>query len=618
MASASASLSQSTECLHGSEAILPNTLSLSSLNNFGRLRLHDRANSDTNLAFTDFLKESSKLTVDKTDYYLAAGDKLLVHWDIKEKVGSTDWIGLFLGGEGNRHRWIDYKNRGVNQAQQGELVWQLDENDEFFNAAVTKVEFRYYHGATGSLRATSPIITVHNPNAVTSTWGTSQSHGTRSKTQAADPAQLIRFTVQDMQALYLKKGMFFNPDPYVKLSVQPGKRSTFPRLRHHGQEKRSTIKQNTTSPVWYHEDFLFEALPTDVLEFEVKDKFAKSRPTISRFLGKLTVPVQRLVDRAALGSARELSFNLMRRNPSDNVSGVLTFSIEIDLTQLQSNHSSPRSSRRSLQNQRRVNSFATDHSPSPTNSPNSRRRKKRVNTDPGIVTNHVESTTDRVSQHNDTSAENDIGGSHISLSALSRGRIADSFEIEDESLLSQSPGSLNAIPNIECGEFASQLVLEAVDSSQGVVRKDSRSNSSATPPSSKTQVGTESGNSGASGSSVSGTVPLTAEHLKTLDPMQACGMPPKSNVASFDSMEAFVGSLDNIKRFQGNSSSPESNNGENSATEQNQSSDDTHSNNVQRLNEEVTTEQSDRTELTSAQTQNEANQTQNEADTAES
>ena len=48
-------------------------------------------------------------------------------------------------------------------------------------------------------------------------------------------------------------------------------------------------------------EFVFEALPTDVIELEVKDKFAKSRPTISRFLGKLTVPVQRLIERTSQG-----------------------------------------------------------------------------------------------------------------------------------------------------------------------------------------------------------------------------------------------------------------------------------------------------------------------------
>lgn len=35
---------------------------------------------------------------------------------------------------------------------------------------------------------------------------------------------------------------------------------------------------------------------TDVLEIEVKDKFAKSRPIIKRFLGQLAVPVQRLLE----------------------------------------------------------------------------------------------------------------------------------------------------------------------------------------------------------------------------------------------------------------------------------------------------------------------------------
>lgn len=43
------------------------------------------------------------------------------------------------------------------------------------------------------------------------------------------------------------------------------------------------------------------SLPTDVLEIEVKDKFAKSRPIIKRFLGKLSMPVQRLLEKHAIG-----------------------------------------------------------------------------------------------------------------------------------------------------------------------------------------------------------------------------------------------------------------------------------------------------------------------------
>lgn len=51
----------------------------------------------------------------------------------------------------------------------------------------------------------------------------------------------------------LKKGMFFNPDPYLKISIQPGKHSIFPALPHHGQEKRSKIIGNTVNPIWHAE-----------------------------------------------------------------------------------------------------------------------------------------------------------------------------------------------------------------------------------------------------------------------------------------------------------------------------------------------------------------------------
>ena len=47
--------------------------------------------------------------------------------------------------------------------------------------------------------------------------------------------------------------------------------------------------------------FSFVSLPTDVLEIEVKDKFAKSRPIFKRFLGKLSMPVQRLLEKHAIG-----------------------------------------------------------------------------------------------------------------------------------------------------------------------------------------------------------------------------------------------------------------------------------------------------------------------------
>ncbi|XP_072307220.1 E3 ubiquitin-protein ligase HECW1-like isoform X1 [Eucyclogobius newberryi] len=122
--------------------------------------------------------------------------------------------------------------------------------------------------------------------------------------------------------------MFFNPDPYLKLCIQPGKHSIFPSLPHHGQEKRSRVACNTVNPQWSAERFSFVSLPTDVLEIEVKDKFAKSRPIIKRFLGKLAIPVQRLLEKHAIGD-RVVSYTLGRRLPTDHVCGQLQFRFEL-------------------------------------------------------------------------------------------------------------------------------------------------------------------------------------------------------------------------------------------------------------------------------------------------
>lgn len=128
-----------------------------------------------------------------------------------------------------------------------------------------------------------------------------KSIGTDETVQGQGSRRLISFSLSDFQAMGLKKGMFFNPDPYLKISIQPGKHSIFPALPHHGQERRSKIIGNTVNPIWQAEQFSFVSLPTDVLEIEVKDKFAKSRPIIKRFLGKLSMPVQRLLERHAIG-----------------------------------------------------------------------------------------------------------------------------------------------------------------------------------------------------------------------------------------------------------------------------------------------------------------------------
>ncbi|XP_070694010.1 E3 ubiquitin-protein ligase HECW2 [Pempheris klunzingeri] len=277
-----------------------------------------RANSDTDLVTS---QSRSSLTASSLEHTLNRGQNLVISWDIKEEVDATDWIGLYHIDETSPSNVWDCKNRGVNGTQKGQIVWRL-EPGPYFMEPETKICFKYYHGVSGALRATTPCITVKNPTVL--------AEGLAEQVGIEHPRKLISFTLTDLRATGLKKGMFFNPDPYLKMSIHPGKRSVFPIFSHHGQERRSAIIANTTNPVWHGEKYTFVALMTDILYIEVKDKFAKSRPIIKRFLGQLTIPVQRLIEK--IPGVQPVSFSLCRRLPTEHVSGQLQFKVELTST----------------------------------------------------------------------------------------------------------------------------------------------------------------------------------------------------------------------------------------------------------------------------------------------
>ncbi|XP_053265566.1 E3 ubiquitin-protein ligase HECW1 isoform X6 [Podarcis raffonei] len=278
-----------------------------------------RSTSDTDLVTSD---SRSTLMVSSSYYSIGHSQDLVIYWDIKEEVDAGDWIGMYLIDEVLSENFLDYKNRGVNGSHRGQIIWKIDASS-YFVEPETKICFKYYHGVSGALRATTPSVTVKNNAAPIFKSITNED-----AVQGQGSRRLISFSLSDFQAFGLKKGMFFNPDPYLKISIQPGKHSIFPALPHHGQEKRSKIMCNTVNPIWQGELFSFVSLPTDVLEIEVKDKFAKSRPIIKRFLGKLSMPVQRLLEKHAIGD-RVVSYTLGRRLPTDHVSGQLQFRFEI-------------------------------------------------------------------------------------------------------------------------------------------------------------------------------------------------------------------------------------------------------------------------------------------------
>ncbi|KAG7256876.1 hypothetical protein CRUP_036844, partial [Coryphaenoides rupestris] len=242
-----------------------------------------RANSDT-----DLVTSESRSSLTASTYQLTLGHAhLVISWDIKE--------------EGAKNERLSQKCR---RDMCGQRVGVQEPGRERHPARSDRLEVGVCTLLYG--RASTPCITVKNPGVPVGAEGQSQD-----QSGAEQCRKLVSFTLSDMRAMGLKKGMFFNPDPYLKMSVQPGKRTGLPKFSHHGQERRSTITSNTTNPVW---------------RGEVKDKFSKSRPIIKRFLGQLTIPVQRLLEGPA-AEEQPTTYSLCRRLPTDHVSGQLVFRV---------------------------------------------------------------------------------------------------------------------------------------------------------------------------------------------------------------------------------------------------------------------------------------------------
>uniref|UniRef100_A0A672HBA4 E3 ubiquitin-protein ligase HECW1/2 N-terminal domain-containing protein n=1 Tax=Salarias fasciatus TaxID=181472 RepID=A0A672HBA4_SALFA len=249
----------------------PESFAVNGLNQEAFMLGLSRSTSDTDLVSPD----ARTLAISSSHYTVGQSEDLVITWDIKEEVDAGDWIGMYLIDEPLSENFLDYKNRGINGSHKGQIVWKIDSSANFSDAE-TQVCFRYYHGVTGALRATTPSVTIKKGPVPVS------------------PASFCRhccdlpgsgFPPLDLQAVGLKKGMFFNPDP------------SSPRCRTTAREKLRGVLISPSSPL---QRFNFVSLPTDVLEIEVKDKFAKSRPIIKRFLGKLSVPV-RLLEKHAIG-----------------------------------------------------------------------------------------------------------------------------------------------------------------------------------------------------------------------------------------------------------------------------------------------------------------------------
>ncbi|XP_015781767.1 E3 ubiquitin-protein ligase HECW2 isoform X2 [Tetranychus urticae] len=113
--------------------------------------------------------------------------------------------------------------------------------------------------------------------------------------------ELLKFTLTNIYARNLTKRMFFNPDPYLKISIQPGENESVHAYSHYLQVSRTDNAEGTVDPNWNCR-YTFAAIPSDVIFFEVKDRFARSRPLISRSLGRASIQVGQLLERFFSGS----------------------------------------------------------------------------------------------------------------------------------------------------------------------------------------------------------------------------------------------------------------------------------------------------------------------------
>ncbi|XP_046367901.1 E3 ubiquitin-protein ligase HECW2-like isoform X1 [Haliotis rufescens] len=435
---------------------VPSTRSLA-LSNVQPLPLRERSNSDSNLNLIS-PQNWSKLTVDKYEFTLGVDSSAVVSWDIKEDVGAKDWIGLFPAGETDSSKFLDCKNRGINGGQTGQIHWDFEAISHNFSDAVTEICFKYYQGNTGEMVAASPTIKIKRPNL--------RRKGSQTVNGETIPLQdntQFKVLITDMEAANLKKGMFFNPDPYVKLLVIPGK--TEEQQTHHMKEMRSSIEQNTTNPKWNGQIFNIDVLMSDILDFEVKDKFAKSRPTISRFLGKSTVSVQRILDKVAQGpSPVSFSLDLNRRNPSDNVTGMLKFKANIQL--ILSGHESSKRKRSHPRKTSLPADLSSDVTP-PTGKVNHHRHR---HTDPGLSPGSTQP------------ADQQTNEPKVSLFNMSKGRIVDEThnEQEEQDSINGSLPSLSAVPNIVCGSYHSQTDSSDSGTSLSIVSSSDNSGGSIT------------------------------------------------------------------------------------------------------------------------------------------
>ncbi|CAF4901807.1 unnamed protein product, partial [Rotaria socialis] len=320
----------------------------------------------------------------------------------------------------------------VNALKIGQYHWHCTQIliDKLVNS--NTVCFQYYNPATGEIKAqSSSIPLIHDDD-----------NNNDNIPNIMNVARPISIKIYDLHATNLHRGVFFKPDPYIKVSLITGQLHKQLRTssHFHNQEKRTNVIPNTCHPKWYNQSFTFQTFYTDLLEFEVKDKFVKTRPTMNRFLGKLTIHVGFLIDKLNKNTTTYV-FNLQRRNFSDHVSGCLMFNAAIVRAELQTiERPLPDVSPIANVNQSEQETIpVNDNNVSSIN--DSEERINHVSSEENNTSNQVDASTSLIS--NDQS----LDSSTTSLVDESLSTVSDHTIIDDESTNDANQMLLNISSN---------------------------------------------------------------------------------------------------------------------------------------------------------------------------
>ena len=285
-----------------------------------------------NLTNNNNNNNQSALVVNVKELNLQLYNEVIVSWNILEETSMLDFIGIYRLTSLDSNDNIEIQRS--NSSKIGQLTWNLtklklqhQKNPNLFTNNEL-IEFRYYSGINKphtilarseqlkiNLNVQNSILPINNLINNNNT-SLSRAIKTLNNSNNNNSHEIITFKISDLKASQLRKGMFFNPDPYLKITILPNQavlngitssspantpnnnnNSASKSKNNQQRDYKTTAATNTCFPSWKNESFVLVGRENDRILFEVKDKFIRTKPSINRFLGRVLVDISIIVEK---------------------------------------------------------------------------------------------------------------------------------------------------------------------------------------------------------------------------------------------------------------------------------------------------------------------------------